>query len=280
MTSWWCKLLILNEILNRRRRLVDRRQSEGVPCPAVADRRRGRDRRSGLRSLGFSLLCLGLAAPASAQIYSWKDANGRLVVSDRPEPGTEAPIRSYAVPRSEKVRATRFVTADRVSVYDDVIIEHARLNGVRPDLVRAVIQVESGFNPFARSPKGALGLMQLMPGTARELGVANPFDAAENVRGGVAYLRRLLDRYGEDEQLALAAYNAGPGPSIGTARTSLPTVRRRTTSPGSSRSRGRQCLCPDQNLQDRRDRRRPRIRDLHRQAGSRGSLTPASPFPC
>jgi len=157
------------------------------------------------------LLCLGLAAPASAQIYSWRDANGHLVLSDRPEPGTEAPVRSYSVPHSEKVRATRYVTGDRVSAYDDVIVEHARLNGVRPDLVRAVVQVESGFNPYARSPKGALGLMQLMPATAREFGVANAFDAAENVRGGVAYLRRLLDRYGDDEQLALAAYNAGPG---------------------------------------------------------------------
>ncbi len=165
-----------------------------------------------MRSLGFSLLCLGLAAPASAQIYSWKDTNGRLVISDRPQPGTTmAPVRSYSVPHSEKVRATRYVAADRANAYDDVIVEHARLNGVRPDLVRAVVQVESGFNPYARSPKGALGLMQLMPATARELGVSNPFNADENVRGGVAYLRRLLDRYGNDEQLALAAYNAGPG---------------------------------------------------------------------
>ena len=169
----------------------------------------GRDRRNQLRSIGFSLLCFGLAAPASAQIYSWTDANGRLVISDRPEPGT--PARSYPVPRAVTVRATRYVASSRINAYDDVILEHARLNGVRPDLVRAVIQVESAFNPYARSPKGALGLMQLMPATARELGVANPFNAVENVRGGVIYLRRLLDRYGNNEQLALAAYNAGPG---------------------------------------------------------------------
>ena len=162
-----------------------------------------------MKEILFFLLCLGLAAPSSAQIYSWTDANGRLVLSDRPQPGTA--VRSYSVPRAEKVRATRYVASDRINAYDDVIVEHARLNGVRPDLVRAVVQVESAFNPYARSPKGALGLMQLMPATAREFGVANPFNAVENVRGGVAYLRRLLDRYGNNEQLALAAYNAGPG---------------------------------------------------------------------
>jgi len=74
-----------------------------------------------------------------------------------------------------------------------------------------VVQVESAFNPYARSAKGALGLMQLMPATMQQFGVRNAFDPAENVRAGVAYLRQLLDRYGNDEQLALAAYNAGPG---------------------------------------------------------------------
>jgi soluble lytic murein transglycosylase-like protein len=155
---------------------------------------------------------LGLAIPssASAQIYSWRDANGNLVLSNR-KPATPAELKSYAVPQTETVRATRSAPAIRSRMYDDLIIEHAHRNGVRTDLVRAVVQVESGFNPAARSPKGAMGLMQLMPATAREHGVTNSFDPAENIRAGVAYLRQLLDRYQNNETLALAAYNAGPG---------------------------------------------------------------------
>jgi len=171
--------------------------------PAEAWRRR-------LRYVTCAAVCVAATVPAHAQIYSWRDANGNLVLSNRPRPG-QAPIRSYDVPKAEKVRATRFVAAERGRPYDDLIGEHARRHGVRADLVRAVMQVESAFNPMARSPKGALGLMQLMPATIRQYSVRNPFDPADNVRAGVAYLRELLDRYQNNEELALAAYNAGPG---------------------------------------------------------------------
>ena len=148
------------------------------------------------------------ASPARAQIYSWTDGNGHLVLSNRPKAGSE---HAYVVPQSESIRATRPVDTSKSTLYDDMIRLNAKLQGVRTDLVRAVVQVESAFNPFAKSPKGAMGLMQLMPETMKEFGVRDAFNPGENIRGGVAYLKQLLDRYKNNEVLALAAYNAGPG---------------------------------------------------------------------
>ena len=94
---------------------------------------------------------------------------------------------------------------------DDHITRATDSTGIDSDFLRSVIRAESGGNAKARSPKGALGLMQLMPGTAAQLGVKDAYDAGENIQGGSQYLRELLVRYNGDAVKALAAYNAGPG---------------------------------------------------------------------
>ncbi len=93
---------------------------------------------------------------------------------------------------------------------DNLIEEYSAKHGLDSDFVKAVVRQESGFNPNAKSKCGAMGLMQLMPSTAKGLGVTNAFDAEQNIYGGTKYLKGLLDRFGNNKELALAAYNAGP----------------------------------------------------------------------
>lgn len=97
---------------------------------------------------------------------------------------------------------------DKVKI-QAMVNDMAEKHGLAPDLLSAVIEQESNFDPFARSAAGAQGLMQLMPGTAAQLGVKDPYDPAQNIEGGAKYLRQLLDQF-KDVPLALAAYNAGP----------------------------------------------------------------------
>jgi soluble lytic murein transglycosylase-like protein len=120
-----------------------------------------------------------------------------------PEP---APLETPAATQSEPPSSSSILEG---TPYADIIASVSHAHGVDPFLVRALIQVESGYRPKARSPKGAMGLMQLMPATAREYKVRNPFEPKANIEGGIRHLKSLIDRFGVE--LALAAYNAGEG---------------------------------------------------------------------
>ena len=156
-------------------------------------------------ALAAAAVVIATPAVVRAEIYTWRDPAGNLVLSDRPKDGGE---RTYAVGTTGDIRTTR--ATKRNTTYDSIITEHAAAHGIRADLVRALIHAESAFNPTALSIKGAMGLMQLMPATALAYGVTNAYDPVQNIRAGVAYLRSLLQRYSNNEELALAAYNAGP----------------------------------------------------------------------
>lgn len=165
---------------------------------------------------------LAAQAPAHADIHSWRDTNGTVHLSNYSQPDLpvfrkstpKAPVRrNILAPRRRNVTAGRSRRGGRVDNttgrYDKLIRETARRHGVDYKLVKAVIHAESSFNQRAVSSKGAQGLMQLMPSTARELRVADPFDPRDNVEGGTRYLKQMLRRFRNDISLSLAAYNAG-----------------------------------------------------------------------
>lgn len=194
------------------RRQCDRRQGgERRSAPRGGPDRRRSERRSsatiGAAVVGATLF-LAATPHASAQIYTRRTANGTVEATNMPDasdfrltyPGKGTLIHS----RAWKLRPS----------YNGEFNHHinaaAGAHAVSVDLVRAIIQVESGFDYLATSTKGAQGLMQLMPATARELGVSNALDPRQNIFGGVRYLRMMLDLFRGDVGLAAAAYNSGP----------------------------------------------------------------------
>jgi soluble lytic murein transglycosylase-like protein len=151
--------------------------------------------------VGCILALVLWALPAEADIFAREGPDGTLSYTDAP---VSADYRLFL--REARPEGTRSAP----SPWSETAHREASRRRLDPMLVRAVIQVESGENPSARSPKGAMGLMQLMPGTAQALGVQDPYEPNANIRGGVQYLSEMLERFGRVD-LALAAYNAGPG---------------------------------------------------------------------
>jgi soluble lytic murein transglycosylase-like protein len=153
-----------------------------------------------------ALFLVGAGETARADIYSFVDSAGVTHFTNVPVDGRYRLL--LATPPAErKARPENWLA--KSSEFDRLIERAARSHAVRPELVRAVILVESAFNPHAVSSRGAVGLMQLLPATARRYGVADAFDPEQNITAGVHYLRDLLTRYGNNLELTLAAYNAG-----------------------------------------------------------------------
>lgn len=151
------------------------------------------------RALASVLLALVAAIPAQAQvIYKYHDAKGAVVLSNRRLSDKAQPFDYMRLPAgTDLAKVLPFIRY------------YCRRYHVDPDIIRAMVSVESDFDMAAVSPKGAEGLMQIMPGTGRDLGLLDPFDGSQNLEAGIRYFKSLLDAFG-DVRLALAAYNAGP----------------------------------------------------------------------
>ena len=149
------------------------------------------------------------AAGTHPKIYTYVDADGVRHFTDVPDNNRYRLLVLAPNERTQSGDQYDAVLLARATRYDSIIEKAAMSAAVEPNLLRAVIVVESGFNSQAISKRGAIGLMQLMPATASRFGVSNPFDPRENVHAGARYLKFLIDRFGQDIRLALAAYNAG-----------------------------------------------------------------------
>ena len=174
-----------------------------------------------LTIVGVLGLIVGTATPAQADIYRCKRADGTQHYTNIREPGRRCQLvvrgskkskptaSAKKSPGSKSPNGRRQSDPARYSRYNNLIGEAARLYQLPESFIRAVMRVESDFNPTVVSRAGAMGLMQLMPRTARSMGVSDPFDARQNINGGARYLRILANRFKGDLVLTVAAYNAG-----------------------------------------------------------------------
>ena len=185
-----------------------------------------------------SVLVLGMMlmvpATASADIFRYETEDGEIILTTQPRKdkglklievirdSSPSSSKTTKPPKTTASNTTATASAsqrstnvppvkDREHAYDAYIKEASELYGIPEAFIRAVIKVESNFNPNAVSRVGAMGLMQLMPATAEHMKVTDPFDPRQNILGGTRYLRRLSDKYDGDINLILSGYNAGPG---------------------------------------------------------------------
>jgi len=147
-----------------------------------------------------ALVAILLSSPSQADVYRFKDSNGVWHFSD-----TRSDARYHLYLKSRGLSGKQYLKE-----YDGIIQKAAEQFGVEVTLIKAIIKAESSFNPNAVSKSGAQGLMQLMPDTADDMKVGDPFDPEENILGGTRYLSLLLKRFNRDKRLAVAAYNVGP----------------------------------------------------------------------
>jgi soluble lytic murein transglycosylase-like protein len=167
----------------------------------------------------FSAAGLMIPYGTSADIYKHVDNDGVIHLTNLP---SDKNIKYELVLREERILLK--INETDIAKYDHLISRASEQYNVDPALVKAVIKAESNFNHKAVSPKGAKGLMQLMPATAGSLQVQDSFHPEENIDGGVRYLRQLLDLFKGDHSLALAAYNAGEG-AVAKYRNTIPPYR-------------------------------------------------------